>query len=300
MGVVEGIEVPTIPDRLREDLAFNLGEAEAVAWLESAVDRARMLIEAWDLRPDEVLPGGSMSLCIKCTDPEGDETVLKIPAGQSDGASEIAALKAWGGNGAAKVLREDPDSSAMLMNFLGRVGCGSYGLDDIVDLADRLHRADFSGFGFGTVDDNLARRIAWATERFDEPGYERHQADLAIAEKLVLDLTFSTEPQVLLHGDLQAKNLIVHGDELTAVDPLPVLGPAAFDLAFWIAKSIHEHAMVTYVERVAALRPDLDAEVLLRWTWALAVLENRPYLEPGRQQRQDFIDGLRDTVADWS
>lgn len=290
-------DVPPIPDRLREDLAFNLGEDEAVAWLAAAVEQARLLLEAWDLRPDEVLAGGTMSLCVKCTGADGDERVLKIPASRQGGAAEVAALRAWGGNGAARLLREDPDSSAMLIDFLGREGVGSYGFEDIVDLADRLHAADFSGFPFGTVDDNLARRITWATERFDAPGYQMHQADLAIAEKLVLDLTFSSAPPVLLHGDLQAKNLIVHGAELTAVDPLPVVGPAAFDLAFWIAKSVHQHPMVTYVDRVAALRPDLDADALLRWTWALAVLENRPYLQRGLRQRQEFIDEFRSTVS---
>lgn len=290
-------DLPPIPDSLVENLAFNLGEAAAVTWLEGAVLRARVLCREWELRPLQVLSGGSMSLCIKCAGTDGELLVLKIPAGLDGGAAEIAALRAWNGNGAARVIRTDRPTSAMLMNYLGEVGQGGYGLEDIVDLAERLHEGDPAGFPFGTVDDNLTRRIDWATDRFREDGYERHKGDLALAEKLVVDLVFTHDSPVLLHGDLQAKNLILSGDELTAVDPLPVLGPAIFDVAFWIAKSVHQHPTLFYVKRVAELRPALDVDALLRWTWALAVLENRPYIESGAVQRQEFIDGLRSEVT---
>jgi streptomycin 6-kinase len=290
-------DLPPIPASLVENLAFNLGEAAAVSWLQGALVRARVLVEEWRLRPLEVLSGGSMSLCLKCAGVDDELLVLKIPASIDGGAAEIAALRAWGGNGAAQVIRTDRATSAMLMNYLGEVGQGGYGLDDIIDLAERLHQGDPGGYDFGTVDDNLTRRITWATDRFREDGYERHQGDLALAEKLVVDLVFTDDHPVLLHGDLQAKNLILSGDELTAVDPLPVLGPAIFDVAFWIAKSVHQHPTLHYVHRVAELRPDLDAEALLRWTWALAVLENRPYIAAGAEQRQEFIDGLRSEVT---
>lgn len=290
-------DVPPIPEVLVENLAFNLGEAEAAMWLEGARVRARVLIQEWRLRPLEVLTGGSMSLCIKCSGPEDELLVLKIPANIDGGAAEIAALKAWNGNGAARLLRTDRATSAMLMEYLGVVGQAGYGLDDILGLAERLHEGDPGRFEFGTVDANLTRRITWATERFREDGYERHQGDLALAEKLVVDLVFSEDEQVLLHGDLQAKNLILCGDDLTAVDPLPVIGPALFDVAFWIAKSVHAKPVLAYVERVAQLRPAIDAEALLRWTWALAVLENRPYIAAGAEERQEFIDGLRAEVT---
>jgi streptomycin 6-kinase len=290
-------DVPPIPHSLLENLAFTLGESEAVTWLESAKVRARVLIQDWQLRPIEVLSGGSMSLCIKCAGPDGELLVLKVPASIEGGAAEIAALKAWGGNGAARALRTDRATSSMLMNYLGEVGAGAYDLDDVLDLAERLHEGDPGRFEFGTVDANLTRRITWAADRFREDGYERHQGDLALAEKLVVDLVFSEDKQVLLHGDLQAKNLIVSGEQLTAVDPLPVMGPALFDLAFWIAKSVHAHPTLHYVERVAKLRPALDADALLRWTWALAVLENRPYIAAGAESRQEFIDGLRSEVT---
>jgi streptomycin 6-kinase len=289
-------DVPPVPASLVENLAYTLGDEGARVWLEGAVVHARELAAAWALRPLEVLAGGSMSLCLRCEGADGAELVLKIPAGVEAGAAEIAALRAWGGNGAARVLREHPATSAMLMNYLGRVGEGDYGLEDVLDLAERLHGGATGGYPFGTVEGNLARRIRWAAERFGEDGNEHHLEDLALAEKLVDELVHAERRPVLLHGDLQAKNLIVHGEELTAVDPLPVLGPALFDVAFWIAKTVHARPTIDYVEQVASLRPELDAVALLRWTWALAVLENRPQIAAGARRRQEFIDDLRGEV----
>lgn len=290
-------QLPEIPDSLRENLAFNLGDTGAASWLASAADLATDLVAHWRLRPLEVLTGGSMSLCVKCEDEDGRLVVLKVPANVEAGADEAAALRAWHGNGAARVLNEEPGSRAILMNYLGAVGEGGYGLADIVDLADRLHTGNPGNYLFAHVDDNLMRRINWAADRFRDPEYQCHLRDLELAEKLVAELVYAGGRHVLLHGDLQAKNLILSGTELTVVDPLPVMGPALFDVAFWIAKTVHAEPTLTYVERVAALRPDVDAGALLRWTWALAVLEHRPYLQRGFQQRQEFIDGLRPEVT---
>ncbi|MFP5252435.1 MAG: aminoglycoside phosphotransferase family protein [Actinomycetes bacterium] len=289
--------LPPVPDSLRENLAFVLGAERAEAWLVGAVERARELAQQWRLLPQEVLTGGSFSLCLRCVDDAGAETVLKVPASREDGAAEIAALQAWSGDGAARVLRVDPESSSMLMDFLGRVGVGDYGLADIVDLAERLHRGCPDGFGFAEVHDNLDRRVDWARDRFTEAGYEHHLDDLRHAEKLVAELAAGAGEQVLLHGDLQAKNLIVRDGELVAVDPMPVLGPPLFDLAFWIAKSYHARPTRTYVDEVSRLRPGIDGGELLRWTWALAVLENRPYLARGAAARQEFIDEVRELVT---
>jgi streptomycin 6-kinase len=298
MGETVGnILLPPVPDSLRENLAFVLGAERAETWLVGAVDCARRLVQEWRLTPHEVLTGGSFSLCLRCVDEDGVETVLKVPASAEDGAAEIAALRAWSGDGAARVLRTDPVSAAILMNFLGHVGDGDYGLADIVDLTERLHRGLPQGFAFAEVHDNLDRRVDWARERFAEDGYAHHLDDLRNAEKLVAELSTVTGDRVLLHGDLQAKNLIVSDGELVAVDPMPVVGPALFDIAFWIAKSDHARPTRTYVDEVSRLRPDLDADALLRWTWALAVLENRPYLQRGAQARQQFIDEVRDLVT---
>ena len=289
--------LPPVPDSLRENLAFVLGAERAEAWLVEAVERARRLVGEWALTPQEVLTGGSFSLCLRCVDDAGEATVLKVPADFDGGAAEIAALRAWDGDGAARVLRVDEDTSTMLMNFLGRVGEGDYGLADILDLAERLHRGDVHEHAFAEVHDNLDRRVDWARDRFAEDGYGHHLDDLRQAEKLVADLASAQDTRVLLHGDLQAKNLIVSDGGLTAVDPMPVVGPALFDIAFWIAKSDHAHPTRTYVDQVCRLRPGLDGDALLQWTWALAVLENRPYLERGAVARQEFIDEVRELVT---
>lgn len=291
-----GHSVPPVPESLRENLAYGLGDAEARRWLGHAVERAEELLERWDLVPQMVLTGGSESLCVKCEGPDGSPQVLKLPASLPGGAAEIAALRAWDGNGAARVLRADPAQSAMLMNFVGWAGEGAFTPAEVLDVADRLHAADASSYCFPTVDGNVARRVAWAGDRFAEPGLEAAQDDLAVAEKVLADLLSTDEPQVLLHGDLQPKNLIVSDDGLTVVDPLPAVGPAIFDIAFWVVKCTQDHPLTSCQDEVLALRPGIDAVALGRWCWALAVLENRPYLAGRNAHRQDFIDSHRERV----
>ena len=116
-------------------------------------------------------------------------------------------------------------------------------------------------------------------------------------EDLATEVSYEETAFLLLHGDLQAKNLIVSRGELVAVDPMPVVGPALFDIAFWIAKSDHARSTRTYVDEVSRLRPGLDGDALLRWTWALAVLEYRPYLQRGAAARQQFIDEVRELAT---
>ena len=292
-----GHAVPAIPDSLRENLAYGLGEPEAERWLADAVERAEELFDAWALEPEQVLSGGSESLCVKCTGADGD-TVLKLPASVPGGADEIAALHAWDGDGAARVLREQPEHSVMLMDFLGWVGRGSYTLPEVLDLADRLHRPGPTSFRFQTLGPNLARRVAWARDRFAEVADDEALADVDLAEKLLsvlVDDPADGDP-VLLHGDLQPKNLIVSDAGLVVVDPLPAVGPALFDVALYVVKCPHDHALTSCQAEVLALRPDLDADRLQRWCWALSVLESRPYLGDLNARRVEYIREFRDTL----
>ena len=291
-----GSSVPPIPDSLRENLAYGLGEAESERWLAHAQTRARALFEAWDLVPEQVLAGGSESLCVKCAGP-GGETVLKVPANVSAGAAEIAALRAWAGNGAAQVIRTDPEDNAMLMNFLGWVGAGRFTTAEVLDLADLLHVADPSGHDFGSVSRNLDRRVAWARDRFDESGLERERADLELAEQILAELLSAAADPVLLHGDLQPKNLIVSAHGLTAVDPMPAVGPALFDVALWIVKSNDHQPLAERQAEILRLRTAPDTDALQRWSWSLAVLESRPYLGRSNRGRETFIDEFRHQIA---
>lgn len=292
-----GHAVPAIPDSLRENLAYGLGAAEAERWLAGAIDRAEQLFDAWDLEPEQVLGGGSESLCVKCTGAYGD-AVLKLPASVSGGADEIAALRAWDGNGAPRVLRAEPEHNAMLMPFLGWVGAGDYTLPEVLDLADRLHGGTPAGYEFPSLEANLDRRVDWARDRFAEVDDEEALADVDAAEKVIDEIVgiLSGGDPVLLHGDLQPKNFIVSDAGLAVVDPLPAVGPALFDLALYVVKCVHDHDLTTCQDEVLALRPDLDPDLLRRWCWALAVLESRPYLGDLNARRVEFIRQFRDSL----
>ena len=201
------------------------------------------------------------------------------------------------GNGAARVIRTDPEDNALLMNFLGWVGAGRFTTAEVLDLADLLHVADPSGHDFGSVSRNLDRRVAWARERFDEAGLERERADLDLAERVLAELLYAADEPVLLHGDLQPKNLIVSAHGLTAVDPMPAVGPALFDVALWIVKSNDHRPLAERQAEILRLRTAPDADALQRWSWSLAVLESRPYLGRNNRGRETFINDFRNQIA---
>ncbi|MGA9748231.1 MAG: aminoglycoside phosphotransferase family protein, partial [Nocardioides sp.] len=205
-------------------------------------------------------------------------------------------LRAWGGDGAARVLRADAEHNAVLMNFLGWVGEGSYHLRDVLDLADRLHTCPVDTDAFPSLEANLARRVAWAAARFAESGDGPAARDVVEAEELLASLLAGSAERVLLHGDFQPKNVIVGEHGLGAVDPQPALGPDTFDVALWVVKCGHDHSLLECIGEVSDLRSEIDVELLRQWCWALSVLESRPYLGAVNNHRTDFIDLVRDLV----
>jgi streptomycin 6-kinase len=85
-------------------------------------------------------------------------------------------------------------------------------------------------------------------------------------------LALSSDREVLLHGDLMDKNLLLDHERLVAIDPAPSVGDPHSDIGFWAAT----RAPVSGVEGRAveiARRLGLDPGRALRWTAVYAVGE---------------------------
>ncbi|WP_258040280.1 aminoglycoside phosphotransferase family protein, partial [Streptomyces sp. SM9] len=99
----------TVPAELAASQARFNG-ARGQAFIAGLPERAAHYRDAWGLRPDGPAMHGMASLVLPVRLPaHGDApAVLKLQLLDEESAGEGAALRAWDGDGAARLLAEDP------------------------------------------------------------------------------------------------------------------------------------------------------------------------------------------------
>ena len=85
------------------------------AWLDRLPQLVADCAEQWQLRLGETLTGGSVSLPIAATLPDGSDAVLKVQFPHRESEQEAAALAHWQGDGAIRLLAHDIDRHALLL-----------------------------------------------------------------------------------------------------------------------------------------------------------------------------------------
>lgn len=113
------IRVPDALERLAREEPWWEG------WVRSVGATAGALLERWSLRVDGEPFDARHALVIPVRDADDEARVLKVALPDEDGAGEIAALKAWDGRGAARLLRADPRARGMLLERLGPASLAS-------------------------------------------------------------------------------------------------------------------------------------------------------------------------------
>ncbi|MCW2963469.1 MAG: aminoglycoside resistance protein [Actinomycetia bacterium] len=198
--------------------------------------------------------------------PVSADAVLKVAwADDDEGLHEPEALERWGGNGAVRLLRRDPNSRALLEE---RALPG----DDIselpdeeataiaVDIATRLWQP--AGEPFRWVGDHVPRWLDKA-EREAGEGSEL----LPLARELYASLEISRE--WLTHGDFHHHNILRHGDRFVAIDPKPYLGDREYDVPsfLWNPLSYDMTDRAKTERRIAAfVAAGLDDFKIRAWT----------------------------------
>jgi streptomycin 6-kinase len=248
------------------------GAAEWAAGLPDTVGRCA---DRWSLQLGAALPGATTSFVAAAARPGGRRAVLKIPFLDRESEHEAAALAAWGGRGAVRLLEHDPVSGAMLLE---RCEPGSplaaagpdRALDVLAGLLPRLWRP--AGTPFRSLAGE-ARRWAEALprtwEEADRP-FERRLVDAAV-EALHALVAAPAGPAVLLHQDLHGGNVLAATREpWLVIDPKPLAGEREFGPAP-IVRSAElgrgERAMRRRLDRLTA-ELGLDRERCRAWTLA--------------------------------
>ena len=250
-------------------------------------ERCRAASRRWQLLLGDPLTGGTQSAVFAATDAQGRDLVLKLPATQAGNdrtaaEAEAAALGGWSGSGAAVTLIDSTADALLLVRARpGRLLSWrpeDRTVDAVViagELLRRLWSSPPGAYRYPTLaeiypeDERVARQDA-AFERRQrgeplrgEPGLVRLPSAASAAEQLIGTATTST----LLHGDFISKNLVTDAAApagWVALDPLPVIGEAAAEVAAFAAY----HPVETILPTAEALAREIGIEPrrVLIWT----------------------------------
>ncbi|MFD7663406.1 aminoglycoside phosphotransferase family protein [Streptomyces sp. NPDC059788] len=276
----------TAPIEPPQRLVSSLGgdpDGPAGAWLEALPGLVQQLLDAWGLTLERVHePGGRSSLLVYVRQADGTSAALKFPAPGRAPAHEGAALAQWDGWGAARLLRADADSGALLLERLrGAVSLRSLpeakALLEAAGTVRRLWVPPADGHPFVS----LAGRTEEAVEELRALGATTRAEGPLLDESLELRraLPADAPEEVLLHGAFrQGKVLAGERAPWLAVGPSPVVGERAYDLAWLVLDRFEDLAAGSGAasaarRRVAKLADslDVDRDRLRSWTLYRAV-----------------------------
>jgi streptomycin 6-kinase len=313
--VVSGEGEIIVPAELAELHEKYSGEAGRL-WIAGLPAMAVASMDRWELVGDGQAASGAVALIIPVVRRDGSKAVLKLQPVDDETGGEPAALRAWAGRGAVRLLEHDPSSGAMLLERLDASRDLNTMEDDlaaaqiIAKLLVQLNSVPAPA-GMRHLLDVAAATLAGAPEaiRLVEDPDERRLL-INCAARLQELITDRIENR-LLHWDLHYFNTLSTLDgvgEWKAIDPKPLSGDSGFELlpALWNRWD----DLVRSGDVVGALlrRFDLMTEVLgldraraVGWTlgrvlqtavWDL-VRFNEPHILPAHRTIAEVLMGNR-------
>ncbi len=188
----------------------------------------------WRLTLDGTPMTGEVAVVLPVRTDAGEPAVVKLGLPHPESEHEHLVLRAWGGDGAVRLLRADPRRSVLLLE---RADAGQdlttlpvvEACEVVAGLYPRLHRAPLPQL------DRLSVHAArWAEQLAVLRGSHtvpRRFVDQAIG----LAHDFATDPgtdRALVHTDLHYANVLAADREpWLAIDPKPLAGDPAYEIA---------------------------------------------------------------------
>lgn len=245
------------------------------AWLERLPGLLEDCRRTWSLTLGDPFPYAFASLAVPAVRLDGEEAVLKIqffPDRESE--HEAAALEAWAGEGAVRLLAHDPDRHALLLERcmpgtpLTQAG-SAVALDVLIELLPRLWIA--TDGPFRSLEDEAAW---WVGSLADEWARAGRPCDPRLLDAVLeaLDVLPPTQgPRVLVNQDLHADNVLRAARQpWLVIDPKPLVGEREFGIAAPVrGGELGEgrHALVHRLDRLTEAL-GLDRDRARRWAMA--------------------------------
>ena len=223
-----------VPDVLRNHALA----ADAGGWLEALPGLLAHLERRWDLTVERPLDGATEAYVAAATTAAGRSVVVKLPLPRRDARArhEITALRLTAGRGMVALLRDDPDSGAMLLERLGPplfdLGLPTTARHDVLcDTAAQVWRPA-AGCGLPTGADRARRFATEVTATWEALGRPCSQraVDHALGCADRRERAHDDERAVLVHGDVHQFNALQDGAGFRLVDPDGLLAEPEYDL----------------------------------------------------------------------
>ena len=211
------------------------GGASGRAFVAALPGIADEMLERWNLTPSGDPMHGWAALALPVRDADGRHAVLKLQAVDEETVGEPVALRIWDGDGAVRLLADDPATGAMLLERLDASRHLS-GMEDsraavriLAELLARLtaHAAPEDMRRLGDVADAMLQQVHAAVRRLADSADRSLLVDCAAAVREVVG-----EPgNRMLHWDLHYDNVLASEREpWLAIDPKPLAGDPGFEL----------------------------------------------------------------------
>ena len=258
------------------------------AWISALPALAAMCIDHWRLQIDGASAFGAVALIIPVARRDGSKAVLKLQPVDDETGGEPAALQAWAGRGAVRLLEHEAGSGAMLLERLDAARDLTVVEDDlaaariIAELLVELNSVRAPA-GMRRLSDIAAATLAEAPDAVRLAGDADERRLLSECAARVDAMTTDPIEDRLLHWDLHYFNVLCTLDgsqRWTAIDPKPLSGDSGFELMPALWNRWEDLIRTGDLTRALLRRFDVMTEVMAldrsrATTWTLArVLQN--------------------------
>jgi streptomycin 6-kinase len=270
-----------VPERVRE-MAADAG-AEGARWLADLPARVAELERAWSLMAGRAFEAdGYVSWVAPVRLEDGTEAVLKIGIPHPEARDEALALRVIDGDGAVRLLRASEDGFTLLLErcvpgtnlwALGEKEGNAVG----AGVLKRLWREPPPGATFQPLSELAAEWCEELPRTRPDAGYDA--ALVAHAVQLARELAATQPRKVLVHGDFHPGNVLAAEREpWLAIDPKPLVGDPAYDLAQWLGNRAEE--------------AEQSPEPAARLRWQIDQFSDLLALDPARVAGWAFVKSL--------
>ena len=260
-----------------DDLEPLRNEPGGEAWLDALPTLVDECVERLSLTIGEPFGHGYSSLAMPATLSDGTEAVLKVELPHREVEQEAMALQVWNGDGAVRLLDNDPARGAFLLerarpgSHLSELGARDpdAALDVVIGLLPRLWIP--AGEPFRSLTDEATDLRVEMLADWERTGRTVDTRLVEAAAEAFTELAATQGEQVLVNQDLHADNILSATREpWMVIDPKPLAGEREFGVAAIVRGGELGHsrpAVIWRLDRVSA-ELDLDRERVRRWTMA--------------------------------